>query len=875
VPCTIALRYHAFISYSHADARWAKWLHRKLEDFHLGDDLAGRETVLGRVPNTLRPIFRDRDEFAAGHSLSDQTLAALDDSIALIVICSPNAAKSHYVNEEIRLFKSRQADRLVIPLIVDDAPGAAQPQCFPPALAFKVTGDGIVTSTPEAILAADARRTGDGPYLSLAKIVASLIGVPVDDVRKRQAITQDWWIKVTASVIAVVAVLVMAAGFLVWEHGRERARQIMHEQRLEALVERLASSSPAHAAEAPDSKQAIARAVKAADKGAAADPKLARALDLLQQDKIAEAEALFRDVAEEREAASKTAGREAADAWRNLGAIAALSDPKKSREAYAHAVALEPDNVDGLIWHGWLQMQANDLPIAEKAYRRLIALESGREPGLGLYWARVGLGDIAVARGDLGSGKASYIEAERIADSLAKANSGIADWQNNLAILQDRIGKVLVAQGNLPAALDSHKASRAIRDQLVKADPGNAGWQRELSVSQENIGDVLLASDLPAALDSYKASLAIRDRLAQADPGNATWQRDLSVARSKIGDVLLAQGSLPAAVENYNATHATFERLVQADPGNASLKRELSVSQVKIGDVFLAQNNLPAALDNYKASLAMLDRLAQADPGNASLQHDISALHIKIGDVLLAQDNLPAALENYKASLAILDRLAQADPGNATWQRDLSFVRSKTGDVLLAQDNLPAALENYKASLAILDQLAQADPGNATWQRNLSFVRSKTGDVLLAQNNLPAALDNYKASLAMLDRFTQADPGNASLQRDISALHIKVGDVLLAQDNLPAALENYKASLAIRDRFVQADPGNAGGQRELALSHGRVGMVKGLQGDRQGALEAYQQGRDIIAQLKAQAPDNATLSEDLAWFEDHIAMLAR
>jgi hypothetical protein len=40
VPSTVALRYQAFISYSHADAAWAKWLHRKLESFQLGDDSA-------------------------------------------------------------------------------------------------------------------------------------------------------------------------------------------------------------------------------------------------------------------------------------------------------------------------------------------------------------------------------------------------------------------------------------------------------------------------------------------------------------------------------------------------------------------------------------------------------------------------------------------------------------------------------------------------------------------------------------------------------------------------------------------------------------------------------------------------------------------
>ena len=115
----VALKYRAFISYSHADTSWAKWLHRGLEGFRIDKDLVGRETATGTIPKTLRPVFRDRDDFTAGHTLSEQTLAALDVSQALIVICSPAAAKSHYVNEEIRLFKSRHPDRPVIPLIVE------------------------------------------------------------------------------------------------------------------------------------------------------------------------------------------------------------------------------------------------------------------------------------------------------------------------------------------------------------------------------------------------------------------------------------------------------------------------------------------------------------------------------------------------------------------------------------------------------------------------------------------------------------------------------------------------------------------------------------------------------------------------------------
>src|SRR3990172_7698752 len=119
----VSLKYRAFISYSHADTSWAKWLHRGLENFRIDKELVGRETTVGPVPPALKPVFRDRDDFTAGHTLSEQTLAALDASAALIVICSPASAKSHYVNEEVRLFKSRHPERPVSPLIVGGKPG--------------------------------------------------------------------------------------------------------------------------------------------------------------------------------------------------------------------------------------------------------------------------------------------------------------------------------------------------------------------------------------------------------------------------------------------------------------------------------------------------------------------------------------------------------------------------------------------------------------------------------------------------------------------------------------------------------------------------------------------------------------------------------
>jgi len=126
----VPFKYRAFLSYSHRDTAWGKWLHAALEGYRVDKDLVGRATPAGSVPKTLRPIFRDREDFSAGHSLTEQTIAALEASNFLIVICSPSAAQSKYVNEEVRRFKMLARAERVIPVIVGGEPCDPARECF-------------------------------------------------------------------------------------------------------------------------------------------------------------------------------------------------------------------------------------------------------------------------------------------------------------------------------------------------------------------------------------------------------------------------------------------------------------------------------------------------------------------------------------------------------------------------------------------------------------------------------------------------------------------------------------------------------------------------------------------------------------------------
>src|SRR5262249_43071346 len=217
---TAPIKYRAFLSYSHRDATWGKWLHSALEGYRIGKDMIGRATPAGPVPRTLHPIFRDREDFSAGSSLSAQTLAALEASQFLIVICSPNSAQSHYVNEEVRRFKALGGVGRVIPVIVDGDPNDPARECFPPALRYKVAADGQITGEREEPIAADARPQGDGREIAKQKIVAGILGLGLDEIvrraeRARKRRNRFW--AALAGVFLLLAVAASGSAVYAWQ----------------------------------------------------------------------------------------------------------------------------------------------------------------------------------------------------------------------------------------------------------------------------------------------------------------------------------------------------------------------------------------------------------------------------------------------------------------------------------------------------------------------------------------------------------------------------------------------------------------------------------------------------------------------------------
>jgi tetratricopeptide (TPR) repeat protein len=196
------MRYSAFISYNHRDRDWAIWLHRALERYSVPKRLWGRPAPWGEIGQRLPPVFRDRDELATSSDLASSVREALADSAFLVVICSPNSARSKWVDQEIKTFIDGGREKFIRLIIVDGDPHSSDPEreCLPPSL--------VRDGAPEP-LAADVRKEGDGKQAAMLKVLAGILGVPYDELRQREAARRQKRLAAIA-VAASIGFLVMA-----------------------------------------------------------------------------------------------------------------------------------------------------------------------------------------------------------------------------------------------------------------------------------------------------------------------------------------------------------------------------------------------------------------------------------------------------------------------------------------------------------------------------------------------------------------------------------------------------------------------------------------------------------------------------------------
>ena len=218
-----ARRYRAFISYSHKDKAAGDRLFKRLDGYRPPKALRGRETPFGQVPAKLYPVFRDREELASSPALAGRLEAALDASDHLVVICSPHAAASRWVNEEIRIFQRTGRENRIHAVLVDGEPAAA----LPPALSEEDGGEPLAT---------DLRKEGDGWTDGPLKVIAGILGLGFGELKDREVARARARTRLFAAIAGVFALLTVIAGISAWRAVQQTREAEAQLSRAEAAI---------------------------------------------------------------------------------------------------------------------------------------------------------------------------------------------------------------------------------------------------------------------------------------------------------------------------------------------------------------------------------------------------------------------------------------------------------------------------------------------------------------------------------------------------------------------------------------------------------------------------------------------------------------
>lgn len=556
----MADRYKAFISYSHTDEALAAWLQRSLERYRIPGRLREANPDL---PGRLHPVFRDKEELGCSTDLSDTLRAAISRSDALLVVCSPAAAASRYVNEEIQTFQALSPDRSILCLMVAGSPDPASDECaFPSALLVNDSGEAL----PEP-LAADVRPTADGKRGALLKIAAGLLHVGIDDLRQRdQQRKVRFMSAVTAGALAIAVITIGLGLNAHYARQESEVRRTQAEEMIGFMLGDLRQKLQ------PIGKLDILDSVgdQAMDYFAALGDKLSG------QDALARVMAL-RQIGEVRFQQGRLApALEAFTVSRDFAQVLHEQNPAQNDYLFELGQAE--------FWVGYVAWERNDLNAADRAfrdYRAMSQMLAARAPEntdyrLELSYAVSNLGSVARERGATREALDYFLESVEINRALLESAPNDVTLQFDLATGLSWLGSTYLDLGDLSHSDAAFKASLEILAALHQGG-SNARYSEEyVDVA------VLLAEvdshrgDTVAARQHIDQGMAVARALVEQDPANAKWREGLYRCQEAAGHLALISGKPDAAGRLFSASMNGLLELLEQDPSSVMLMQRLA-----------------------------------------------------------------------------------------------------------------------------------------------------------------------------------------------------------------------------------------------------------------------------------------------------------
>ena len=642
------MKYWAFISYSHRDEAVAAALQRAIEAYVVPRRLVGRPTPVGEIPRHLRPVFRDRVDLQAGADLKATVREALAESRHLIVVCSPDAASSPWVNREIVEFKKLHGEERVLALIASGEPfasgiaGREAEECFPEPLRFALLPDGTPRGEAREPIAADIRPGGDGSRLATLKLIAGILGggIGVDELVRRD-LHRRVRLMAAVSALSVGAMTVMAVLTVLALRARTEAQ--VQQARAEDLIEfmlgdlrrKLVPVGRLDALDAVGEKALAYYASMAPDRlDAGSLGRNARALHLIgeiheKQGRLDDALSAFRRAAE-------------------TTAQALARAPRDAQRIFEHG--------QSEFWVGVIARRRGEMQVAEESFgryrelaRRLVALDAGKaEWRLETAYASHNLGVVQFERNALAEARASFGDARDTYSRLMPERPAVAF---ELADAYGWIAKVASAAGEFQEAIAAQQQRLAVLRAMPGAENDRRARRNGANAYYELAELRFTLGDMAGAHADARRAVEEADALVELDKANLFWLSEASFNRIRLGGIQVALGATAAARSSLDRASRDVARLLAIDA--TLLNWHINLDGVL--RLLAARLSGPGASQVVSGDLGrFLARVAGFEQGGKQLtpvqKLIVAEVEVALGDLLSGQGRSAPAREAWQSA---------------------------------------------------------------------------------------------------------------------------------------------------------------------------------------------------------------------------------
>jgi len=729
------MQYAAFISYSSSDRALGEQIQKALESYVVPASLRGQDFGRGPIPKRVSPIFRDRWDAGASADLGVTLTGALQASDALIVLCSPAAARSAWVGREIRAFKRAGRGDRIYPVLIDGLPDRFDPDhnpqgAFPPALFERWAESGTECVLDERKpLAPDMRPEGDGLRFTVLKLTAALTGVPLTTLTQRQAEAERRERNTARWIAGAMAVLALGAVIGAWTSWRA---SVEARTRLQNAVE-MAARRVDDAAGFQDRYGVPSSVIHELLNGAKKD------FDELTRDGSAtptlmlQRARLDRIFAELYEAVGDS-GQHKAMAMRALEVLAHVPTEHRINAPgtwflelpSVHSVAVERILALGVV--GQVKAAEGNLSGARSALQSMaseadaLVRRSGDASALSLAAnARSYLSRLSYEAGDLERALQELREAASILSSDALKSKNAVD----LAKIQSDEAEMLLELGRHAEALARQQSAV---ETLEKASAPTPGTRRALAAALARRGDMHLAAqrDLVSARTDYMNARSMLTDLLAADAARTDIKRDLSLAHERVGDSFLQAGEIDSASEAF-ATCLTLRReLVARDRSNLEWRRDLSVALERMGDVYSLQGRHEKAGAAYNEALSLRETALYKNTSDVVATRDLAVLWIRMGKARInAHKQLAEIDAAYAKAISLLSPLVEKASADSRWRRDLAVAYAERGEARRHAGKISSARTDMRVALDLITKLRAAAPDDFQLKQDENWLREQ------------------------------------------------------------------------------------------------------------------------------------------------------